>query len=181
MKSTKQLMADHAVIFQAIQVLTAMNGEIDKERDVSVADIRSLLAFLREFADSCHHVKEEAIFFPALIQAGMPAQAGPLSVMLYEHEKARALINAMQNAIDRDNKKEFLLYSTRYVQLLNQHIEKENYILFDMAEQMLTPDGDEKIFEEFEKFETTTIGEQTHARLHRSIEGLAAKYGSAAA
>ena len=44
-------------------------------------DIRSVLTFLRDFADGCHHVKEEVIFFPALFQAGIAFQ---VRVMTYE-------------------------------------------------------------------------------------------------
>src|SRR5437867_2257885 len=91
MKSTKLLMADHELILQALHVLDAMNTEMRNGRDVNRDDIRSLVTFLREFADGCHHVKEEVIFFPALIQAGIAFQ---VRVMTYEHEGGRALTNA---------------------------------------------------------------------------------------
>jgi len=64
-----------------------MSTEIRNGRDVNSDDIRSLLTFLAEFADGCHHLKEEVIFFPALVQAGMEFQ---VRVMTYEHERGRA-------------------------------------------------------------------------------------------
>jgi hemerythrin-like domain-containing protein len=67
MKSTKLLIADHETILQALHVLDAINTDMQSGKDVCREDIRSLLTFLREFTDGCHHVKEEAIFFPALI------------------------------------------------------------------------------------------------------------------
>src|SRR5262245_56774517 len=102
MKSTKLLMADHEIILQALHVLDAMNADIQTGKDVDREDIRSPLTFLREFADGCHYVKEEAIFFPALMAAGMARDQGPLRVMNYEHELGRALVAAMQNAIVQD-------------------------------------------------------------------------------
>jgi hemerythrin-like domain-containing protein len=99
MKSTKLLLADHEIILQALHVLDAINTDIQSGKEVMREDIRSLVTFLREFTDGSHHVKEEAIFFPALIQAGMDAGEGPLFVMNYEHERGRSLIAAMENAI----------------------------------------------------------------------------------
>src|SRR5438046_2768916 len=122
MKSTKLLMADHEIILQALDVLDAMNTELQQGREVNSEDIRSLLTFLREFADGCHHVKEEAIFFPALMQAGMSLEQGLLRMMNYEHERGRALTAAMQDAIDRKRMNDFLVYSGRYVELLSEHI-----------------------------------------------------------
>jgi hemerythrin-like domain-containing protein len=81
MKSTKLLMADHELILRALHVLDEMVREGEHGQEINSADIHALLAFLRGFADGCHHVKEEAIFFPALIEAGMEFREGPLRVM----------------------------------------------------------------------------------------------------
>lgn len=176
MKSTKLLMADHDIILKALNILEEIDAELDHEKRVDDADIRSLLAFLRDFADGSHHVKEEAILFPALMQAGMAMQDGPLQVMAYEHERGRALISAMDDALNRNDKHDFVMYARRYIQLLTEHIEKENYVLFDMADQKLTDDEDAKIVEGFEHFEQNIVGAQAYERLRTSIEGLAAKY-----
>jgi hemerythrin-like domain-containing protein len=181
MKSTKLLMADHEIILQALHVLDAMNTEIQQGKDVDHQDIRSLLTFLREFADGCHHVKEEAIFFPALMQAGMSLQEGPLQVMNYEHERGRALTAAMQNAVDHSRMDDFLTYSGRYVKLLSEHIEKENRVLFDRADQILSDDEDERVAEAFEHFETNIVGMSAHERLQHLIEVEASKYLTATA
>jgi hemerythrin-like domain-containing protein len=176
MKSTKLLMADHETILEGLHVLDAISTEIEHGKDVNPEDIRSLLAFLRNFADGSHHVKEEAIFFPALIQAGMTLQDGPLRVMCYEHERGRALTAAMDEALARNDKKDFVMYARRYVQLLTEHIEKENYVLFDVADQNLSDEEDQKIADAFRHFEETIVGVPAYERLHGTIESLAAKY-----
>lgn len=180
MKSTKLLMADHESIFQALYVLDAINNDVKDGKYVDHDDVRSLLSFLREFADGCHDVKEEAIFFPALMQAGMALDEGPLRVMTYEHERGRALIAAMDAAMDdamsRNKKDEFLVYSTRYVDLLSQHIEKENWVLFDKADQILSDEDDQKIAEALEHYENVIVGAAAHARWRQTIEVLASKY-----
>jgi hemerythrin-like domain-containing protein len=176
MKSTKLLMAEHEVILQALHVLDAMNTDIKQGKDVNREEIRSLLTFLREFADGCHHVKEEAIFFPALIEAGMARDGGPLRVMNYEHELGRALIAAMQNAIVHSRNDDFVRYSSRYVELLSEHIENETRVVFDKAELILSDDDDEKIADAFKHYETVIVGAPIHERLHETIEALASKY-----
>jgi hemerythrin-like domain-containing protein len=169
-------MADHEIILEALHVLEAINGEIERGKRMDKDDIRSLLTFLRDFADGSHHVKEEAILFPALMQAGMSLQEGPLRAMTYEHERGRALIAAMDEAFGRDDKHDFVMYARRYIELLSDHIEKENYVLFDIADQKLTDDEDQKIADAFEHFEQTIVGITAYLRLQRVIESLAAKY-----
>jgi hemerythrin-like domain-containing protein len=57
--------------------------------------------FIKGFADGCHHKKEEGIFFPAMQAAGAPAEGGPVSVMLAEHEQGRRLAGDMRAAAYR--------------------------------------------------------------------------------
>ena len=80
----------------------------------------------------------------------------------------------------RNNKEDFLLYGRRYVQLLTEHIEKENYVLFDMADQALTDDEDQKVAEAFDHFDKTIVGTSTYERVHSIFEKLASKYLGAA-
>jgi len=181
MKSTKLLMADHEIILEALHVLEAIMVQTEQEMPLDKQDVRSLLDFLRDFADGSHHVKEEAILFPALMQAGMAVQEGPLRVTAYEHERGRSLISAMDDALGRNDNHDFVMYARRYIELLRQHIEKENYVLFDMADQRLTDDEDHKIADAFEHFERNTVGAVALERLRKVITTLAAKYWTVAA
>ena len=53
------------------------------------------IEWLRVFVDRNHHAKEERALFPAMVKAGVPADDGPISVMLEEHAQGRTLIQAM--------------------------------------------------------------------------------------
>jgi len=181
MKSTKLLAADHELISQALRVLDSMTMEIRRGKDTNADDIESLLGFLRNFADGCHHVKEEAIFFPALMQAGIPLDSGPLRVMNQEHERGRGLTSVMQDAIAHGRTSDFVLYACRYIQLLSEHIDKEERWLFEKAAQILSDEEDERIADAFEHFETTIVGTLAQERTRKTIEGLASKYLAARA
>ena len=180
MKSTKLLMADHETILQALQILESIVVETEHGNPMNKQDVRSLLGFFRDFADGSHHVKEEAILIPGLMQAGMSLQDGPLRVMNYEHERGRALIAAMDESLGKDDNCDFLMYAHRYIELLRAHIEKENYVLFDIADQTLTDDDDQKIAAEFKHFDETIVGASTNERLRQVIESLTTKYPLAA-
>ena len=39
----------------------------------------------------CHHTKEEKSLFPALEQAGMPTNMGPIAMMLMDHQRSREI------------------------------------------------------------------------------------------
>ncbi len=54
----------------------------------------------------------------------------------------------------------------RYAGLLRGHIEKENNVLFMMAERVLSPREQEQLAEDFEKLEVDKMGVGTHERLH---------------
>src|ERR1041385_3430908 len=58
------------------------------------------LDFFRHFADGCHHAKEENLLFPRLRERGMPAQGGPIGVMLAEHDEGRAYLKAVRENLD---------------------------------------------------------------------------------
>ena len=180
MKCTSLLMIDHEVIRRSLSVLQAMNEKIRTGKTVERGDIQSLLSFLREYADGSHHVKEETILFPALMHAGIPSDAGPLEVMNYEHVRGRALTAAMQAAADRNRMDDFLYYSSRYIELLTSHIEKEEHVLFPKTEQILSDDEDETVTANFDHFEAMIVGSGPLERHCQTIEFLTSKYRTAA-
>jgi len=176
MKSTQLLNADHEAIVKGLNVLDAINTNLEKGKHVNPGDIRSLIMFLREFADGCHHVKEEAIFFPALLMDGMAFDEAPLRVMSYEHERGRALLSAMDDALGRNDQAEFLMYSKRYKELLSEHLEKETWTLFPKVDETLSDDEDQKIAASLEHYDAIIVGAPNHERWRRTLETLAVKY-----
>jgi hemerythrin-like domain-containing protein len=116
-----------------------------------------LIRFIREFADGCHHHKEEDVLFPLLEQRGIPRESGPIGCMLQEHELGRALVRRMQAAICESPPNNELLAdaAAEYIVLLRQHIFKENNVLFRMAEQCLTAADDENTVRRYRDLEPT--------------------------
>ncbi len=99
--------------------------------------------FIRNFADRFHHAKEEDILFKALVDNGMPRNNSPVAAMLMAHDQGRAFVRNMemvaQQAIAGESVQvEVLVDNARgYVELLRDHIDKEDNILYPLAERVL--------------------------------------------
>jgi hemerythrin-like domain-containing protein len=63
-----------------------------------------------------------------------------------------------------------------YAALLRGHIDKENNVLFMMAERLLTPGEQEQLAEDFEKLEVNKMGVGTHERLHAMMGTMFAEF-----
>ena len=68
-----------------------------------------------------------------------------------------------------------LFRSVLFFNLLAQHIEKENNILYPLAEEHLAGQ-DQAIIEEFDKIEEEKVGAGRHEEYHQILEKLANKY-----
>ncbi len=141
---TAILRDEHALI---LRVANRLAGMLAAEADGEPLDYETLtkcITFFRLFADACHHSKEEDLLFPSLEEQGMSSDSGPIAVMLYEHEVGRVYVRSMADAIDgaRDGDEEAgvqLRDAARgFVSLITAHIGKENHILFNMADGMIS-------------------------------------------
>ncbi len=88
-KAIEVLMNEHRLIEQALGSLESYGAAVGEGFSPGRELIGEYAAFFRGFADSCHHGKEEDILFQRLVERGFPRDAGPLAVMLHEHELGR--------------------------------------------------------------------------------------------
>jgi len=186
MKPVEILMQEHRVIEIALSCLEAMveKARVDKRLEREPAE--QIVDLIRNFADRCHHGKEENRLFPALVAKGMPSEGGPIGVMLMEHDMGRELVTQMAKSIDgvaggsAAALQEFSEAADGYVQLLRAHIQKEDRILFPMADRFLDDGDQKKLLAEFARVESDHMGSGTHERYLKIVETLAAKYGVSA-
>ena len=128
------------------------------------------MEFLRGFADQCHHFKEEKILFPAMEEHGIPGEGGPIGMMLQEHEEGRAHVKAMIAAIEQFSTAigaadDLLLTHARaYVSLLREHIQKEDDILFRMADEVIPEAEQRALLKQFEIHEAEEMGAGAHEK-----------------
>ncbi len=186
MNATQELRDEHEGIKVALLTLGRMSSNLDSGQAVDVDDLEAVVDFLRTFADRCHHGKEEDLLFPALERAGIPKEGGPIGVMLTEHAHGREQIRAMADAIPRlregdlDARRDFASAAREYVRLLSDHIEKENNVLFPMADRHIPQEEQAELSEGFERIEQERIGPGVHERYHELLDRLSNKYLRAA-
>jgi hemerythrin-like domain-containing protein len=177
MTATDDLRAEHEGILRMLDILRAIATRLGAGRNVPVAQLEGILDFLKVFADKCHHGKEEDILFPALEAAGMAHDNGPIAVMLHEHTLGRGHIRDMAAALaENAGLAAFAGPALAYVELLTQHIAKENNVLFPMAERLLGAPALTDMHEAFERLETERIGPGRHEAFHHLLDDLATQY-----
>jgi hemerythrin-like domain-containing protein len=182
MKATDELKKEHRGIEVMLDIMTAVSARADQYETLNAADLDAMMEFLTVFADKCHHGKEEEYLFPALEEAGIRREGGPIGVMLYEHTQGRALIAKLKEAVagykagEKSALKGFSSASGEYVKLLTAHIQKEDHALFPMADARLSSTKDEWLCEKFELLERERIGEGKHAEFHALLKRLKAQY-----
>ncbi|MCX7014897.1 MAG: hemerythrin domain-containing protein [Candidatus Sumerlaeota bacterium] len=187
MNATDILQNEHRVIEQVLDCLETIAERAQQTGSLDKDDARSAVEFFRGFADRCHHGKEEAHLFPMMESRGFPREAGPVGVMLYEHDLGRVRVRGMDQAIDRaaagdaQALRDFVENAQGYIALLRQHIQKEDSCLFPMANSRMNAQDQQQLLREFEKVEREEIGVGVHERFHAIADQLAAKYGPAKA
>jgi hemerythrin-like domain-containing protein len=181
MKATEILIREHDLILRGVTVLERMARRANSGQAVPAGDARSIIEFIRKFADGCHHAKEEGVLFPAMIAAGIPAQGGPVAVMLGEHDQGRAAVKAMDEAAagfgsDKCALDAFASAAFAYSSLLKNHIFKENSVLFKMADQVIPASQDAGMVAAYDVHEAKVTGPGEHERFHAMIDALEKAY-----
>jgi len=176
-KAIEDLVNKHEAILSSLQTLESMVVSIEKTSATSTDDVKNFPGFLKEFADKCHHGKEEGLLFPAMMNAGMPEKGGPIGMMLLEHVQGRELIQDMEKAVAPQVDEHKLVSSARaYIDLPHNRIQKENILLFPMTEKVLAEDQLNILYQGFEKHEENAIGHGRHKELHALPEILKTTY-----
>lgn len=158
---TATLRHEHEVILRALGLLERQGRSLETGQPVDRDALGWLVDFFKTFADRCHHGKEEQHLFPALERRGIPRAGGPVGVMLHEHEQGRALLRAMAAGEDRRAAQAIRGYAA----LLRAHIDKENGVLFPLAEQVLGEQEQRDLAAAFDAMELEVAGPGVHERL----------------
>ena len=155
MKSIDRLVAEHDLIERGLVVLEKVVAQIESGQPVPDDFPKWAPQFFRQFADQCHHAKEEDLLFPLLKERGVPEEGGPIGVMLQEHVLGRDCVRRMREASEAAefDGPTFAVAANEFIPLLRQHIYKENNVLYPMGEQVLTEADDADLTDKFSNVE----------------------------
>lgn len=156
--ATKNLEDDHIYILRLIDVLETMT----KHPAPEIADLEEAVELIKNYADGLHHAKEENLLFPLMAERGFSITQGPVAVMLHEHTLGREYVRGMSENIQllKDGDLSALNLVTAnilgYSELLQNHIYKENNILFSMADSALSESDHHSLNQQFENLNECT-------------------------
>jgi hemerythrin-like domain-containing protein len=182
MKPTQDLIAEHNAVLVALQILEQVEAALGT-REQAPEHLGQLLDFFRGFVDRCHHAKEEDVLFPELERRGVGREGGPIGVMLREHDLGRAHVRAMSEGLDRLRGGEsgavaaIREHGQDYCGMLRAHINKENNVLFPMADRLVPDDVASTLVERFEEIESVRVGEGKHEAYHEMLHAHKSLYG----
>ncbi len=178
MRATDELKQEHRVIERVLSVIEAVAAR--QGRGLPPDFFPRVVYFVRNFADRCHHGKEEDNLFPAMERRGIPGHDGPVGVMRLEHDRGRAYVRDLDEAGkrlaagDATALPAALRNAAGYAALLRQHIDKEDGILYMMADQVLTESDQQNMTDRFEQVERALMGAGKHEEFLKLVEGLEA-------
>lgn len=178
MIATDMLMEEHRVIERMLSALTVQAQRLKEGAAVRTGFFLDATDFIRNFADGCHHRKEEDALFQAMTDAGLSTQTGPIAILLAEHEQSRVYARALEKsarelesgkAATRD---EVAWNALAYADLLRRHITRENDFFFPLAGRLIPYDEQAKLAAEFERIELEETGAGAHAKYHALAEAM---------
>ena len=170
MKATEILMDEHRVIVRVLASLENMANRAAQNESVRPGFFLDAAEFIKNFADGCHHKKEEGVLFVAMNAAGMPNQGSPIGVMLAEHEQGRLFTRSMLAAAEKwesgdlTGRPDVIRNALGYSSLLRQHIQKEDNILFPMADRVIPLEKQAQVEADFERIEHEETGQGIHEK-----------------
>ncbi|GEJ57007.1 hemerythrin domain-containing protein [Anaeromyxobacter diazotrophicus] len=182
MDAIETLMTEHRLIERAIGALAGFADEVRRKDGDDKEELARFVTFLREFADTHHHGKEEDILFAAMVEAGFPRHGGPVAVMLMEHEAGRAHIRALaelaaqQAPWSPDDRQRLADAAHGYGNLLRAHIHKEDAVLYPMAEQRLPQESLERVSAECAAHDAAGADSGRQDELHALAQALLARH-----
>jgi len=183
MKPAEDLIHDHKAIEIMLRILTKISEHIKAHVEPELEELEKIIDFLRMFADKFHHGKEETIYFPELIEAGMSNENSPVGVMLFEHEVGRGYIKDMALTVEtiKNGDKSAVNKLTEsidgYVELMKNHIQKENNILFPLGDKLIPLEKQNALYKHFKVMEERLLGQDFQKYFHELLHQLEKKYG----
>jgi hemerythrin-like domain-containing protein len=168
---TQALSDEHQLILRMISLVENNTALMEQGKFRNWQFFLDAVDFIRNYADRFHHAKEEDVLFVELIKNGMPEKQSPIEAMLLEHDQGRAFVLALEEAAQKALAGEpgqiplIAAHARGYAALLRGHIDKENGILYPLAERVLPEAVRSGMLRAYTKAEVATPGLEHKYRL----------------
>jgi hemerythrin-like domain-containing protein len=168
---TGVLRKEHELIQKMVNTAKQDAKKIQKSGAVDTERMASFHDFFKNFADRCHHAKEEDELFPVLREHNVDPVV--IDLLIKQHEEGRILLAGIEDRLktptDEGSKIDAQVlgrYLFEYAQLMDRHIILENEYLWPRVAERLSDLQKDDIAKAFHKMETEDLGEGFHEKYH---------------
>jgi hemerythrin-like domain-containing protein len=169
MKALDILMDEHRVIEKVLNSLEIGANRLAAGENIPMDFFLKAADFIKNFADGCHHQKEEGILFVAMEANGMQRDEEPVSVMLEDHVEARRLTRAIREGAEQAAAQQVFQNARDYVALLREHIQKEDHALFPIAENAIPIGQHPRLLADFNRADSENNVREKYIRIAEEL------------
>jgi hemerythrin-like domain-containing protein len=171
------LMIEHRLIERMIAILAQERARLMEGGDPEPRKIRDAIDFMRNYADHCHHGKEEDILFLQL--EGRPLSdglRGTMERLRDEHQQARRMVRGLERCNqamvegDISVRQEMLDLLRDIATLYPKHIELEDRHFFIPVMELFSPEEKDDMLIKFYEFDRMLVHER-YRKVVESYEG----------
>ncbi len=154
MKNITQILSEeHQTILKVIDAALKECTEIENGKALKLEFFQKTIDFIKNYADKFHHAKEEDILFKTMLENAENLHCNPIPVMLHEHDEGREFVKGMEKGISENNTEALIEQTRGYCILLQNHIYKEDNVLYPMAEEALSDEQKDLVNQKYQEVE----------------------------
>lgn len=153
-KVMKYLMDEHVYILKVADRAEVVCRELESGARLDEEFIVGFIDFIRNYADKFHHAKEEDMLFIEMQKPGVELHCNPVEQMLIEHDEGRGFIAGIEDGLNEEDVEKVISNMKNYIALIRDHIGKEDNVLYRMADEVLSEEVLEKMYNDFEKVDS---------------------------
>jgi hemerythrin-like domain-containing protein len=164
MGPTKILIEEHKAVKVILDALASMCRKLGSGEKVDPDHFEKVIVFIKNVADRGHHMKEEDLLFARMESAGVSREEMLADTITTEHDLSRGYIRGISDALvsysmgDMSAGRVISENATSYVNLLRDHIVKEEEVIFPLADKHLPDEVQRELVAAFEKIDSDVIG-----------------------
>ncbi|MDD5934515.1 MAG: hemerythrin domain-containing protein [Clostridiales bacterium] len=183
MNSVQIMMEEHQNILRMVKVIRKACFQIMEKREMNQDDFHKMIDFIRTYADTHHHGKEEKIMFKQMQdRLGRIGENLITHGMLVEHDLGRLHMQELEAAMERvkagdeESYLDVIANAISYTHLIERHIKKEDELVYPFGEKNLGQEVMDQINAETAKFEEAAMAAGTQDKYMTVLTDLERKY-----
>ena len=154
------LIEEHKYVSRMLVVMRKACLRFMDNKEINYDDFDKIINFVREFADNHHHKKEENFLFNKMVEhLGETGKNIITHGMLVEHDLGRTYMRNLEESLNKykngqeEAKLDIVANAVSYGNLLENHIQKEDNVIFNFAKRSLKEDVIKSIDKECFEYE----------------------------